>query len=105
MSFNQINLELDFLESIQGCKKNVTYEKIDVCNTCRGSRTKPGTGPSTCSVCKGNGRIAVRKAPSIWKQNVQHVEERGKSSSILASLIKSEHAEERDLGILQLPKY
>jgi len=54
---------------------------------------------------KGMEELLLEKAPSIWKQNVQHVEERGKSSSILASLIKSEHAEERDLGILQLPKY
>ena len=44
-----MNLELDFMEAVNGIKRTVNFEKKGVCATCHGSKCKPGTSASACS--------------------------------------------------------
>jgi molecular chaperone DnaJ len=48
-----LNLDLDFMEAVNGIEKTISFARVDICTTCKGSRSKPGTSPSTCNGCGG----------------------------------------------------
>lgn len=50
-----MNLEIDFMDAINGATKQVSFGRTDVCEGCKGSRAKAGTSPSTCGGCGGQG--------------------------------------------------
>ena len=52
---------LSFEEAVFGCKKEITYQKIQQCPDCSGSGAAPGTSPKTCSVCGGSGQVRVQQ--------------------------------------------
>ena len=56
-----IPLNISFTDAIFGCTKQISYSKLSLCKTCNGSKCKPGTSPSLCSYCKGNGNIKFRR--------------------------------------------
>jgi len=41
------------MEAVEGSQKSVSFGRTDVCETCKGSKCKPGTSPSTCGACGG----------------------------------------------------
>ncbi|MFT7581243.1 MAG: molecular chaperone DnaJ [Myxococcota bacterium] len=51
-------LQISFEEAVDGTRRDVTFNRHDVCGTCEGDGAKPGTHPETCSSCTGSGRIA-----------------------------------------------
>ena len=65
-------VRLTFEEAIFGCKKKITIDYKEECETCKGSGTKPGTSPETCPTCKGQGKI-VKMSQTMFGtvQNVQ----------------------------------
>lgn len=50
-------LALAFEEAVFGCEKEIEVVRREVCSHCDGSGSKPGTQPSRCSVCNGNGEV------------------------------------------------
>ena len=54
----QVGVQISFEDAVRGTKRDVTYERHDVCGTCTGSGAKPGTKPQKCRTCGGQGRIA-----------------------------------------------
>ncbi|CAI2718649.1 molecular chaperone DnaJ [Nitrospina watsonii] len=48
---------ITFEEAAFGIEKKIDVRKHVICETCRGSRCKPGTTPETCSTCKGTGQV------------------------------------------------
>jgi len=44
-----VNLEINFMDAINGAQKTVSFDRISVCGTCNGSRCKPGSSPTQCS--------------------------------------------------------
>lgn len=64
------DLQLDFLEAVFGCQKEVEVSRLEGCATCSGSGVKPGTTPSTCATCNGQGQVvqAVRTPLGIFQQ-------------------------------------
>jgi molecular chaperone DnaJ len=54
----QVGVRITFEDAVRGVKRDVTYERHDVCDTCTGSGAKPGTKPQKCKTCGGQGRIA-----------------------------------------------
>jgi molecular chaperone DnaJ len=48
-------VDIEFMEGIQGVKKEVEIEKRVKCSDCKGSRAERGTSPSVCSECGGRG--------------------------------------------------
>ncbi len=54
-------LEITFEEAAFGCEKEVTFGRIETCNTCSGNGCKAGTQPETCSRCGGRGTIRTQQ--------------------------------------------
>ncbi len=43
-----MNVDIDFMEAVNGIKRIINFEKKGICTTCNGTKTKSGTGPSKC---------------------------------------------------------
>jgi molecular chaperone DnaJ len=54
----ETEVELTLEEVLTGAERDVEFKRLDVCRTCDGSGAKPGTTPSTCQTCGGQGQIA-----------------------------------------------
>ena len=52
-----IEVELSFLDAAKGCNKSVKYNRREPCSSCHGTGAKDGTKYTTCSRCKGTGKI------------------------------------------------
>lgn len=52
---------ISFEEAAKGCKKQVTYQKVDVCDDCNGTGAQKGTTPKTCSACGGRGQVTINQ--------------------------------------------
>ena len=50
-----INLDIEFMDAVNGAQKIVNFGRTDTCETCKGTKTKPGTSASTCGGCGGQG--------------------------------------------------
>lgn len=56
-----VNLEISFMDSVNGSQQTISIEKIGTCATCSGSKCKPGTAPGRCTNCGGRGSINYRQ--------------------------------------------
>ena len=50
-------VNITFEEAVFGCDKELEIVLKDECTTCHGTGAKPGTQPTTCPKCKGEGQI------------------------------------------------
>lgn len=57
----QVVLDIDLVEAATGVKKNVTIQREDSCETCKGAGTKEGTKPTVCKRCGGQGQVVQRQ--------------------------------------------
>ncbi|KAJ6366190.1 hypothetical protein OIU77_002714 [Salix suchowensis] len=53
------NLVLTFKEAVFGAEKEIEITRLESCGTCDGSGAKPGTKPSKCSTCGGQGQVVT----------------------------------------------
>ncbi|MGC9363351.1 MAG: molecular chaperone DnaJ [Fidelibacterota bacterium] len=53
----KVRLPLTLEEINKGVTKKLKIKRLDICKTCNGSGTKPGTSRKTCPVCHGTGEI------------------------------------------------
>lgn len=51
------SIRITFEEAAFGVEKEVEIPYKEECSTCHGSGAKPGSGPVTCTRCKGSGQI------------------------------------------------
>ena len=56
-----VRLTLTFEEAIFGCKKEITYTKVQKCAECSGTGAEKGTTPKTCPNCGGSGQVRVQQ--------------------------------------------
>lgn len=57
-------VNVSFEEAAKGCAKEVVYQRIDICDKCKGTGSKAGVSPKTCSTCGGTGQVTVsQKTP------------------------------------------
>ena len=56
-----VRLTLTFEEAVFGCKKEITYQKVQKCAECDGSGAAKGTSPKTCDACRGTGQVRVQQ--------------------------------------------
>ncbi|MBE6683678.1 MAG: molecular chaperone DnaJ [Ruminococcaceae bacterium] len=56
-----VRVTIDFSESITGCKRDVSFTRIEQCAECGGSGAEKGTTASTCKKCGGRGTINVQR--------------------------------------------
>ncbi|GAB2289062.1 hypothetical protein Dimus_023369 [Dionaea muscipula] len=59
----KVNLELSFMEAVQGCSKTVTFKTTLLCDACGGTGVPPGTKPETCKRCRGKGMTFIQNGP------------------------------------------
>ncbi|HTY81247.1 MAG TPA: DnaJ domain-containing protein, partial [Dehalococcoidales bacterium] len=60
-------ISVSFEEAALGVEKEVEINRTEICETCRGTRAKPGTQPLRCPDCNGTGQIR-RVQRSIFGQ-------------------------------------
>lgn len=51
------NLVLNFKDAVFGTDKEIEVTRLENCGTCDGSGVKPGTVPTSCSTCGGQGQV------------------------------------------------
>lgn len=54
-------LTISFEEAAFGCKKEVSFQRIEACPECDASGAAKGTKPETCTTCHGTGRVTVQQ--------------------------------------------
>lgn len=50
-------ISISFEEAALGCEKEIEITRTEICSTCHGTRSKPGSQPSRCPSCDGTGQI------------------------------------------------
>lgn len=51
------DLEITFEESANGTETSIQIPRQEQCKTCEGSGAAPGTSPTTCPMCRGQGQV------------------------------------------------
>ena len=54
-----IRLTVTFEEAAFGVKKDITYNRVQKCDDCKGSGAADGSSPETCPHCRGTGQRQV----------------------------------------------
>ena len=64
-------LTISFEEAAFGCKKDVSFARVEACSDCAGSGAAKGTKPETCSTCRGTGRVTVQQQTMLGYMQTQ----------------------------------
>ncbi len=56
-----VRVILSFEEAVFGCKKEISYNRIEECPDCHATGAAPGTSPETCPNCRGTGRVTIQQ--------------------------------------------
>lgn len=51
------NVTIDLHEAARGVNKEITFRRHELCQTCNGTGSRPGTQPEKCPYCGGHGKI------------------------------------------------
>lgn len=52
-----VRLDIDLAQAVFGSDEELTIDTAVPCGTCHGAGAQPGTGTSTCVVCRGRGEL------------------------------------------------
>src|SRR5271154_6810886 len=52
------DMSLSFEEAAAGVTSKITLTRQELCEACKGTGAKPGTGMSTCATCAGRGQMS-----------------------------------------------
>ncbi len=55
------DLSITLRESVLGTEKPIEFSRKVGCTSCKGTGSSPGTQPSTCPTCRGQGRVGVQQ--------------------------------------------
>lgn len=58
-SDTEATVNISFEEAAKGCKKTITFQKIDTCDHCGGNGAERGTSARTCPNCNGTGQVRI----------------------------------------------
>ena len=64
-------LTISFEEAAFGCKKEVSFARVEACSDCSGSGAAKGTKPETCQNCRGTGRVTVQQQTMLGYMQTQ----------------------------------
>ena len=62
---------ISFEEAAFGCKKEISFARIESCGECSGSGAAKGTTPETCQTCRGTGRVTVQQQTMLGYMQTQ----------------------------------
>ncbi len=64
-------ITVTFDEAVFGCKKEISFARIENCPDCSGSGAEKGSTPETCRVCRGMGRVTVQQQTMLGYMQTQ----------------------------------
>lgn len=67
-----IRVVLSFEEAYFGCKKEISYARIQKCDDCGGSGAEKGTNVEKCAKCGGRGTITVQQRTAFGMMQSSH---------------------------------
>jgi len=70
-SSQSYTLPLSFMEAVKGCKKEITYQRLESCAACSGTGAAEGSRPETCPDCGGTGYVTVRRQSILGMMQVR----------------------------------
>ena len=59
------HITISFEEAAFGCKKEISYNRIELCSECSGSGAQKGTTAETCKTCGGSGQVRVTQRTAL----------------------------------------
>jgi molecular chaperone DnaJ len=62
------DLEITFEESAAGAETSIQIPRQEHCETCDGSGAAPGTSPTACSMCRGQGQVRRQNGFMVFAQ-------------------------------------
>jgi len=57
----RIRVELSLEEAVEGVEKKIRVPRMRACEPCDGSGAKPGTQPTRCQTCAGQGQVRMQQ--------------------------------------------
>ncbi|MEE4273575.1 MAG: molecular chaperone DnaJ [Thermoanaerobaculales bacterium] len=57
----QYTLRISLDEAAHGVERSIRVPRLEQCDTCSGSGSKPGTTPEACGTCGGSGQVMFRR--------------------------------------------
>lgn len=60
-----VNQAISFMEAAKGCQKEITFQRLERCDSCGGTGAAAGTSPETCPDCHGTGQVRVQQRTPI----------------------------------------
>ncbi len=61
-------LVITLKDSFLGIKKDISYYRFFICETCKGQGTQTKTKPQACSTCKGRGQVQYKQGFFVYAQ-------------------------------------
>ncbi len=55
------DLDITLEEALRGIEKNITIANSVTCSDCKGQGAAPGTQPTECTMCRGQGRVRAQQ--------------------------------------------
>jgi molecular chaperone DnaJ len=55
------DLEITFEESAQGAETSIQIPRHEACETCAGTGAAPGSSPTVCAQCRGQGQVRMQR--------------------------------------------
>ena len=65
------HVTISFEEAAFGCKKDVSFARVEACSECGATGAEKGTKPETCQTCKGSGRVTVQQQTMLGYMQTQ----------------------------------
>lgn len=64
-------ITVTFEEAAFGCKKDVSFARVEACPDCGATGAAKGTKPETCQTCHGTGRVTVQQQTMLGYMQTQ----------------------------------
>ena len=62
---------ISFEEAAFGCKKEISFARIESCGECSGSGAAKGSSAESCATCRGTGRVTVQQQTMLGYMQTQ----------------------------------
>lgn len=66
-----VRIVISFEESVSGCKKEISFARVEECPDCSATGAAKGTKAETCQTCKGSGRVTVQQQTMLGYMQTQ----------------------------------
>jgi molecular chaperone DnaJ len=71
-------MTIDLISALKGFETELSMQKIQACQACKGSGTDPNSSMTTCSTCGGSGRLNVAEGPMQFTKSCPNCKGHGK---------------------------